>query len=416
MLNDLFPRSHERYLTLPVLGSIADGYCRWLFKHGYRRRVVRLYMFTLVRLDRQLQEQGRGQFAALTRDALQRCRPGYSQTDRNLAAILTTLEGYLDEQQLLPPPAPQPMSQCQRQLSAYRVFLAEVCGFAQSTLHQHLRTATLFLQHVRYEHEPTALDHLSTDTLEGFVKAMAGTQCRASLQHSVAQLRSFLRFLAARQLIRPGFDTQLDTPRHYRLEQLPRALAWDCVQAFLESIDRRTAMGLRDYTLFFLMSHYGLRACDLVTLRLENLHWRRNELHLTQHKTGSPLMLPLTDVAGNVLVHYLRQGRPQTPYRELFLRLRAPLGPLQPTAVEDAFEHWWQRSNLPGPMPSPHCLRHAYAAQLLRQGVSLKAIGDLLGHRSVESTTGYLRLAREELREVALEVPHTTPTATESTP
>ncbi len=117
------------------------------------------------------------------------------------------------------------------------------------------------------------------------------------------------------------------------------------------------------------------------------------------------MALPLTDVIGNVVVEYLRQGRTKTPLRSLFLRARAPVGALKPTAVGDAFDYWSQRSPLQLPFKTPHCLRHSYAAHLLRQGTSLKAISDLLGHQTLESTAHYLRLAREELRQVALEVP-----------
>lgn len=405
MLKDLFPRAHGRYSALLVLGCIADGYCRWLLEKSYRQRCVRVYMRTLARLDWMLQQRGRRHLGELRREDLQSCRPVYSQADRNLAAIVTTLERYLDEQELLPPPASKPLSRSEAQLARYRAFLTEVRGLAPSTIHQHLNTAAQFLKHVRYESEPTALNQLTARDLEGFVKRLGGTLSRASLQHSVAHLRSILRFLAAQELIRPGWESQVDSPRHYRLEQLPRTLPWETVYAFLQSIDRSTPRGLRDYALFFLMAHYGLRACDLVALTLDDLHWRQGEIHLTQRKTGYPLILPLIDAVGDVLVHYIRYGRPPAPCRQLFLRLRAPLGALKPTAVGDAFEHWSQRSGLQLPFQSPHCLRHSYAARLRRQGVSLKAIGDLLGQRSLESTAGYLRVARDELREVALAVP-----------
>ena len=405
MLKDLFPRAHGRYSALLILGRIADGYCRWLLQKSYRRSCVRLYMRTLVRLDWMLQQRGRGHFGELTREDLQSCRPAYSQADRNLAAIVTTLERYLDEQRLLPPPPSKPLSRSEVQLARYRAFLSEVRGFAPSTVRQHLTTAAQFLKHVRYESEPMALIELTARDLEGFIKRLGCTLGRASLQHSVAHLRSILRFLAGQELIRPGWENQVDSPRHYRLEQLPRTLPWETVYAFLQSIDRSTPMGLRDYALFSLMTQYGLRACDLVALTLDDLHWRQSEIHFTQRKTGYPLILPLTDAVGDVLVQYIRYGRPQAPCRQLFLRLRAPLGALKPTAVWNAFEHWSQRSGLQLPFHSPHCLRHSYAARLLRQGVSLKAIGDLLGHHSLESTAGYLRVARDELREVALAVP-----------
>ena len=92
-------------------------------------------------------------------------------------------------------------------------------------------------------------------------------------------------------------------------------------------------------------------------------------------------------------------------HREVFLRVRAPAGPLAPTAVTEAFQGWTRRSGLPIPYQGPHCLRHSLAVHLLRQGTSLKAIGDLLGHRSAESTCVYLRLHVEDLRDVALDLP-----------
>jgi site-specific recombinase XerD len=78
---------------------------------------------------------------------------------------------------------------------------------------------------------------------------------------------------------------------------------------------------------------------------------------------------------------------------------------LKPTAVSEAFQKWVRHSGLPIPFQGPHCLRHAYAVHLLRRGVSLKTLGDLLGHRSAESTCVYLRLATDDLRGVALSVP-----------
>jgi len=405
MLKALFPKSHARYLTLPVLGTIADGYCGWLFEQGYRRGCLRLYMYTLTRLDQVLQQRGRYQLAELSRDELSACRPRDSQEDRNLGAIVTTLTRYLDEQQLLAPSLPKALGRSETQVAAYRIFLTDVRGFAVSTQHQHVNTARQFLQHIDFETQPQALAQLSDTQLERFIKQLSQTRCRASLQHSVAHVRSFLRFLAGRGAIRCGWERHLDTPRCYRQEQLPRTLPWETVSAFLAAIDRHTPKGLRDYAMFFLMAHYGLRACDVVALTLDDFRWRQGELHLTQRKTGAPLALPLTDAAGNAVVEYLRQGRARTPLRALFLRVRAPLGVLKPTAVGDAFDYWSQRSQLQLPFKTPHCLRHSYAAQLLRQGTSLKAISDLLGHRTVESTANYLRLARAELRQAALEVP-----------
>jgi site-specific recombinase XerD len=225
------------------------------------------------------------------------------------------------------------------------------------------------------------------------------------MQHVVAHLRGYLRFLVMKGEMPSGLETQIDTPRQYRLEKLPRALPWETVRAFLNSIDRKTPVGLRDYAMFLLMSTYGLRTSDIVGLALDAIHWRQDEVWILQRKTGQPLVLPLTDAVGSALLEYLRKGRPRFPYRQIFLRVRAPIHPLGNTAVTSAFHFWAQRSGLEIPFYGPHCLRHSYAVHLLRQGVSVKTIGDLLGHRTAESTCVYLRLALEDLREVALSIP-----------
>ena len=99
------------------------------------------------------------------------------------------------------------------------------------------------------------------------------------------------------------------------------------------------------------------------------------------------------------------QGPPPHNYRELFLGCRTPTGVLKPTAVTEAFQAWSKRSGLAIPFQGAHCVRHSYAVHLLRSGLSLKTIGDLLGHRTLESTCVYLRLAVDDLRDVALSLP-----------
>jgi len=253
--------------------------------------------------------------------------------------------------------------------------------------------------------EPERLAALTASDVEAFVHGAGERQSRVSLQHTVAQLRGFLRFLASGGRVRPSLDRQIDTPRVYRQEQLPRSLPWPTVRRLLQSVDRRTPDGLRDYAMLFLIATYGLRACEIVALTLDGIDWRGRRLHVPPRKTGTPLVLPLTDAAGTILLRYLRRGRPASPRRELFLRQRAPAGVLKPTAVSEVFQKWVRRSGLPIPFHGPHCLRHSFAVALLRRGVGLKTLGDLLGHRTAESTCAYLRLATDDLREVALTVP-----------
>jgi site-specific recombinase XerD len=235
----------------------------------------------------------------------------------------------------------------------------------------------------------------------------------------VAHVRSFLRFLASSGETAIGLDRQIDTPRVYREEQLPKALPWATVQAFLQAINLTTPSGIRDYAIFLLIATYGLRGCDIVALTLDDVAWRSRCLRVQQRKTGQPLWLPLTDEVATALLEYLRRGRPHLgvrrfrrgfqsehpQFREVFLRCCTPAGVLKATAVTEAFQKWSRLSGLKIPFTGVHCLRHSYTVHLLRSGLSLKTIGDLMGHRTLESTCVYLRLAIDDLRDVPLDLP-----------
>lgn len=404
MLNDLFPRKSARYCALPLLGPIADDFDTWLSGQGYRRGTRRKQARALVRIDRDLRRQGHRQWQRLRSAHLEACWSRYRRRDPDMAATVRGLLRFVQDRSLLPP-VPAPVTRVTALANIYGAALQDLRGLAPVTIRQHATTAAHFLAHLDYQLAPERLAGLTAADVEAFVCEAGKRLSRASLQHTVAQLRGFLRFLASHGLVPPDLDRQIDTPRVYRQEPLPRSLPWPTVRRLLQSIDRSTAQGLRDYTMLFLIATYGLRACEVVALTLDAIDWRGRRLHVPPRKTGTPLVLPLTDAVGTVLLRYLRRGRPSSPQRQLFLRQRAPAGVLKPTAVCEVFQKWVRRSGLPIPFQGPHCLRHSYAVALLRRGVGLKTLGDLLGHRTAESTCAYLRLATDDLREVALAVP-----------
>jgi site-specific recombinase XerD len=283
--------------------------------------------------------------------------------------------------------------------------LAEARGYAPSTIRRQGQIAAEFLRWLHFTDAPDRLCSLTTNDLEGFIRHVSKRMGCVALQKPIAILRNFLRFLAADGTVPVGLDKIIDRPRTYRQEQLPRSLPWSTVQAFLTSINRDSAIGQRDFGMFSLMTTYGMRACDVVALTLDDIHWRAGLIRIRQSKTGKPLELPLTDEVGSAIQDYLKKVPRNGTYRQVFLRIKAPGGVLKPTAVIEAFQAWSGRSGLEIPFKGVHCIRHSYALHLLRQGVPLKTIGDVLGHRSPESTTAYLRLATEDLRTVALPVP-----------
>lgn len=405
MLKDLFPAAYPRYLALPIVGPILDDFAAWLLAQGYHHATRRKHITRMVGVDAYLQRHGHNTLKTLTLEDVQACWQWYNRHHVHAASTVRVLQQYLAAHGCLPAPRPQPVSPLQAYLEQYTHYLQSVRGFAPLTMGQHRCTVTCLLEHLATQHTAWQLTDLTPATIEQFLTSVGQRLCRATLQHVVAHIRGFLRFLALSGAIPSALTYHIDTPRVYRLEQLPRVLAWETVGQLLLSIDRTTAPGRRDYAMLLLIATYGLRNSDIVALTLEDIQWRREILLLTQHKTGQPLVLPLTDAIGTALLEYLRHERPTSACRQLFLRARAPLGPLARTAVTDVFQAWARRSGLAIPFQGAHCLRHSYALHLLRQGVSLKAIGDVLGHRTVESTCGYLRLSFQDLRDVALPVP-----------
>jgi site-specific recombinase XerD len=403
---------------VPIFGASLSGFGAWLLKQGYSTDRVREYFRAAPRLARQLQRRGVRTLAGITRARLQDCAPTNSQDDPDLAASVRLWDRYARTGLALY--AGPRVTRIGDRVNAYTTYMVQVRGFAPSTCTYHGRTVTDFLTRLGYQRHPTRLKALTGHDIETFLQVVGPRQTRASLQHVVSHLRAFLRYLAATGEIPSGLDVQIDTPRVYRGEQLPRALPWETVQRLLKAIDRTTPMGQRDYAMFLLITTYGLRACEIVTLTLDDVEWRSARFRLPQRKTRGSLWLPLTDEVGNALLDYLRHGRaalairrqrvryrggPPPIFREVFLRHRTPAGVLKPTAVTEAFQAWSKRSGLTIPFQGVHCLRHSYAVHLLRSGIPLKTIGDVLGHRTLESTAVYLRLAVEDLRDVALTLP-----------
>jgi len=404
MLKTLFPRAFHAHLSLPLLGAIADGFDDWLSRQGYTVKSRTHAIEMLRHIEKDLRRRGIERVAHLNHSILHESWEAMIKRFPTEAGTVRALERFLNEHALLDAYGDaEPLSEIDVLITAYAVDLLEIRGYAPGTIAAHARIARSFLTYL--QKSGCQLQGLSSIDLEAYLKKTAKHLGRGSLQNEVAVLRSFLHFLTTQQKTPPGLDVQIDTPRLYRLEKLPRSLSWKVVRDFLHSIDRTTKIGLRDYTIFLLMATYGLRTSEIVVLTLEDIQWRNNKIRIVQPKTSTPLELPLTNEVGAALLKYLKRVPPRPPYRQLFLRMMAPIGPLRANSVTSAFQVWSRRSGLRIPFKGAHCLRHSYAANLLNHGTSLKTIGDLLGHQCARSTVMYLRLATEDLRDVALPLP-----------
>lgn len=144
---------------------------------------------------------------------------------------------------------------------------------------------------------------------------------------------------------------------------------------------------------------------DIRKLCLENIQWEESQIEIIQSKTKTPLVLPLMEEVGQSLIDYLRHGRPKSPYREVFLRVRPPFEPLSNAALWIMINFYRRRAGVTCPKTGHgglHSLRHTLASRLLEERTPIETISSVLGHTSIESTNIYLKVGIEALRSAAL--------------
>lgn len=405
MLKDLFPQDHDQYSSLPLLGAVLSEFAKFLIKKGYPNHIIRTHIRAAKTIDQRLRKRKCNSIKKLTLSMLLSCAPppGYAHKDKKVAASVKLLERYFNEKRVFL--TLKSLTFIEKKVIHYRSYLKNVRCLSPATINDHCSTIALFLSGFDKRNATKNLQKLTLRDIEYFICDSKNRIKRRTLAKTIGQLRSFLRFLEINGEISSTLSNQIDTPRIYREEQLPRSFDWEIVCALLKSIDRSTPIGKRDYAILSLIARYGLRASEVVSLRLENIEWRENRLKVFQTKTGTTLLLPLIEDIGENILDYLRHGRPSALHREIFITHRAPSVILKPSAVKDIFRRRIQQSGLTIPVQGVHALRHSYAVHLLRQGVSVKTIGDLLGHRNLSSTAVYLRLNVEDLRTVPLAFP-----------
>jgi site-specific recombinase XerD len=189
------------------------------------------------------------------------------------------------------------------------------------------------------------------------------------------------------------------------MTSIPRAIAADQVRRLLASIDRRTAVGRRDYAILLLLARLGLRSSEVVFLELDDIDWSAGRLSVLG-KRGQRSEFPLPSEVGQAIVAYLRRGRPNSTSRRVFLRAKAPVRGFRcSSSIASVVRHALQCARIDAPTYGAHQFRHGLATEMLRQGASLAEIGEVLGHRHPQTTTIYAKVDIQALRTLALPWP-----------
>jgi integrase/recombinase XerD len=378
------------------LGSYAAGYRQWLAGEGCLPGPARRQVRLLAHLSWWLAESGTGA-GALTGERVAEfagVRRAEGQFLYSVQALVPLLR-YLRGLGVVPETAARaPEGPVEEMLAAFCCYLAEERGLARFTVGRYEYWAALFLS--RAGGRPPGL--LRAADVHGFVAASCRELSVPAAKQMVSGLRALLRFLHVSGITGGELAGAVPGVAGWSVRHLPRGLRPGEVAGLLQACDRTAPAGLRDYAVLCLLSRLGLRAGEVAALCLEDMDWHRGEL-VIRGKGRREERLPLPADVGAAVAAYLCSGRPAGARRELFVRVRAPGGPLSPAAVGAIVVRAGRAAGISG--AGAHRLRHSAATGLLGQGATLAEVGQVLRHASASSTAIYAKVDRLALAGLA---------------
>jgi integrase/recombinase XerD len=386
------------------LESFADS----LAAQGYARYSIYRQVLLAACFSRWLKHQGIGARVMRTDHQIRflryrarrvRVRPGEAQGLEHFAEHLRC-SGVICAAKI----AALRLSSAERCVHAYEQYLVEVRALARLTIINYLPFIRCFLDE-RFGERQVRLNELCAGDVIKFVQRQAPRLHLKRAKLMTTALRSFLRYARYRGEVTLDLAAAVPIVANWSMTSIPRAICADSVRQLLASIDRRTALGRRDYAVLLLLARLGLRSSEVVLIELDDIDWMTGRLWV-QGKGARRLELPLPVEVGEAIVAYLRDGRPPCASRRLFLRAKAPIRGFQgPCAVGSIVRHALERADIDAPSCGTHQFRHGLATDMLRRGASLAEIGELLGHRHVQTTKIYTKVDLEALRRLALPWP-----------
>jgi len=291
-------------------------------------------------------------------------------------------------------------------VAAFARHLREQQGLASPTIERYTIVARQFLENHFRAGAVDLRAVVATDIIE-FIRGQVAHLRPPGLKCVVTALRSFLRYGQYRGDVAgelaaavPAVATWATTPA------LPRAISPEHAQRAIDSCDLGTAIGLRDRAILLILARLGLRANEVITLQLGDCDWNQGHVRV-RSKGGRECLLPMPDDVGSAIAAYLERGRPVSNDRHLFLRSTAPICGFMhgSDGIGSIVKYALARSGVDAPHCGSHQFRHALAVRMLRGGASFAEIGEVLRHRSPQTTSIYARVDIDALRPLALPWP-----------
>jgi len=287
----------------------------------------------------------------------------------------------------------------QSRLDRYIAWMRDERGLTPATVEQLGRTTRRFLQWC--EQANRQLGDLRAEDIDKYIATQrAGRWARVSTANTISILRGFLRFAAKEAWCSDRLAASIARPRLYQQESLPYAPDWSDVRRMLADVDTDRPRDIRDRAILLLLAVYGMRSGEVAALRLDQIDWAGRTLRLIRLKRRQPQIYPLLPAVPEALARYVDTVRPQSSCQEVFLCMQAPRRPLKASSIFDVANRRFVALGIEAAHRGGHALRHACAVRLLAEGLTLKEIGDHLGHRSTSATSIYAKVNMAALREV----------------
>jgi integrase/recombinase XerD len=406
MLENLFrrPRVQTRIRQNPH-GSMMEEFVGYLVARGHRPATVHQYVFAAEHFGRWLGRRRPTPEAAanfLTRHVPScQCVTPAPRDRHSVRAALNRLLEMVGSAAA----APSRNSPVDSLLRQYTDHLVQVQGLAPATVGRRLYWARTMLASLRV-HRLGQLRRWTAERVRRFVACQGKRVCPASGQAIASAVRSFLRFLLLRRLIDRDLAAAVPSFANWRLASLPGTVSGDELERLIGAIDTTSPIGLRDRAIVLSLVDLGLRASDVASMELDSVDLATRVLRLRRRKQRESAEVPMTPRLAAAIGAYRRRGRPQCSSSALFVVHRAPRGKaLAPIGIRDVVQRRAAAAGLGSRIRGTHIIRHSVASRWLQAGATLKQIADLLGHRSIDTTSIYAKVDLTELATVALPWP-----------
>lgn len=398
-------------LSQPLAGPLAayiPPFGQWASEQGYARYSIYRQVLLAGCFSRWLEQRGVSMRQVSSEHPKQylQYRARRQRIARGDGAALKQLLDYLRRREVIPAEKVRKrrLVPAERCAQAFEQYLCQERALANATVLNYVPLIREFLTD-RFGNGPVRLSRLGASDVIGFVQRQARRLHLKRAKLMTTALRSFLQYARYRGDITLDLAAAVPVVANWSMTSIPRAVPAKEVRRLLSNIGQGTAIERRDYAIFLLLSRLGLRASEVVFLELNDIDWNAGCLHV-RGKGGRRIDLPLLTDVGEAIAAYLREGRPPSASRRVFLRAKAPNRGFQgPSAVSCIVRRAIERTGINAPTKGAHQFRHALAMQMLHQGASLGEIGEVLGHRSPETTKIYAKVDLDALRPLAFPWP-----------